>query len=63
MDDDTYLNVVALEQLIRKYDHKEDWYLGKPSVSHPLEVNHHDKPGVCIMYLSPISLVHMPVYP
>ena len=46
MDDDTYVNVAALERLIQKYDHKEDWYLGKPSISHPLEIGNPEKHGV-----------------
>ena len=57
MDDDTYVNLVALEKLVRKYDHKEDWYLGKPSISHPLEINNPDKPGVCVMHVSCIPRV------
>ena len=46
VDDDTYVNVLALERLLQKYDYKEDWYLGKPSISHPLEINNPEKPGV-----------------
>jgi len=36
VDDDTYLNVVALVKLLRQYPHYEDWYIGKPSISKPL---------------------------
>jgi len=36
VDDDTYLNVVALVKLLRQYPHYKDWYIGKPSTSKPL---------------------------
>jgi len=36
VDDDTYMNVVALVRLLRQYKHYADWYLGKPSISHPM---------------------------
>lgn len=38
MDDDTYLNVPKLVQLLQKYNHTLDWYIGKPSLKHPIEV-------------------------
>lgn len=37
MDDDTYVNVPALVELLQVYNHTHDWYLGKPSLNHPLE--------------------------
>ena len=37
VDDDTYLNVPALVTLVRQYNHTGDWYLGKPSLNHPVE--------------------------
>ncbi|CAH1794173.1 unnamed protein product [Owenia fusiformis] len=37
VDDDTYVNVPALLRLLRQYDSHEDWYLGKPSLTHPIE--------------------------
>jgi len=36
VDDDTYLNIVALVKLLRQYSHYEDWYIGKPSTSKPI---------------------------
>lgn len=47
MDDDVYLNVPKLVEMLKKYNYKEDWYLGKPSLKHPLEVVDRDNPGVC----------------
>lgn len=37
-DDDNYVNVPQLVQLLRDYDPLEDWYLGKPSIRQPLEI-------------------------
>ncbi|ODM89307.1 Fringe glycosyltransferase [Orchesella cincta] len=41
-DDDNYVNVPALLDLLSKYDHKEDWYLGKPSLKSPIKIPHPD---------------------
>ena len=38
MDDDTYVNVKELLNLLKGYDPLEDWYIGKPSLSHPIEM-------------------------
>ncbi len=46
VDDDTYVNVPALYQLLRGYNHTEDWYLGKPSLTHPLEIMDIENPRV-----------------
>ena len=46
MDDDTYVNVPQLLQLLQEYNHQEDWYLGKPSLQYPIEIMDRDKPGV-----------------
>ncbi|KAH3872379.1 hypothetical protein DPMN_035595 [Dreissena polymorpha] len=45
VDDDTYLNVKELVRLLAGYRHTEDWYLGKPSLDHPIEVINHVNPG------------------
>ncbi|XP_041362609.1 beta-1,3-N-acetylglucosaminyltransferase radical fringe-like isoform X2 [Gigantopelta aegis] len=45
MDDDTYVNVPKLLTMLRGYNHREDWYLGKPSLKHPIEIMDRDKPG------------------
>lgn len=37
-DDDNYVNVPALLRKLRRFDHREDWYLGKPSIPEPLEI-------------------------
>lgn len=37
-DDDNYVNVPRLVKLLKKYNHQEDWYLGKPSIRAPLEI-------------------------
>jgi fringe protein len=41
-DDDNYVNVPQLVQLLRKYNPLEDWYLGKPSIRQPLEILNRD---------------------
>lgn len=46
MDDDVYLNVPRLVEMLQGYNHREDWYLGKPSLKHPLEVTDRETPGV-----------------
>ena len=38
LDDDNYLNVPALVKMLSSYSHKEEWYLGKASISAPLEM-------------------------
>nr|AKP06495.1 N-acetylglucosaminyltransferase fringe [Platynereis dumerilii] len=38
VDDDTYLNIPALLRLLKQYNSTGDWYLGKPSLNHPLEI-------------------------
>ncbi|CAG7668622.1 unnamed protein product [Allacma fusca] len=37
-DDDNYVNVPALLELLGKYNHWEDWYLGKPSLKGPIHI-------------------------
>jgi fringe protein len=38
LDDDNYLNVPALVKMLSSYSWKEEWYLGKASISSPLEM-------------------------
>ncbi|XP_045213211.2 beta-1,3-N-acetylglucosaminyltransferase lunatic fringe-like [Mercenaria mercenaria] len=45
VDDDTYLNVPRLVTLLEKYNHTDDWYLGRPSLDHPIEVMDRAHPG------------------
>lgn len=45
-DDDTYVNVQQLVALLATYNHTQDWYLGRPSLSHPIEVIDHLHTGV-----------------
>lgn len=38
VDDDNYINSIKLVELLRTYNHTGDWYVGKPSLKHPIEV-------------------------
>ncbi|XP_014205233.1 fringe glycosyltransferase isoform X2 [Copidosoma floridanum] len=38
-DDDNYVNVARLLKLLDNYNPREDWYLGRPSIQTPLEIN------------------------
>ena len=46
VDDDTYVNIPALVNLLQQYNHTEDWYLGKPSLAHPIELTESSNPQV-----------------
>jgi hypothetical protein len=37
-DDDNYVNVPALVEILSGYDVNQDWYLGKTSIPTPMEV-------------------------
>uniref|UniRef100_A0A6E8VR23 Fringe-like glycosyltransferase domain-containing protein n=1 Tax=Anopheles coluzzii TaxID=1518534 RepID=A0A6E8VR23_ANOCL len=37
-DDDNYVNVPRLVRMLDDYNPTQDWYLGKPSISSPLEI-------------------------
>ncbi|KAH9494906.1 hypothetical protein Btru_020767 [Bulinus truncatus] len=50
VDDDVYLNVPHLVEVLSGYSHKEDWYLGKPSLRHPLEVVDRDNAGMKLAF-------------
>ncbi|KAJ6219378.1 hypothetical protein RDWZM_005190 [Blomia tropicalis] len=41
-DDDNYVNVPRLVQHLRRYNPLDDWYLGKPSIKKPLEIQDRD---------------------
>jgi len=43
-DDDNYVNVPRLVDLLQKYNPQEDWYLGKPSIRAPLNIMNRDDP-------------------
>lgn len=45
VDDDTYLNVQRLVTFLQQYNHTDDWYLGRPSLDHPIEVMDRTHPG------------------
>ncbi|XP_061182381.1 uncharacterized protein LOC133190710 [Saccostrea echinata] len=45
VDDDNYLNTDQLVKLLQKYNHSDKWYLGKPSLSHPLEIQSRTNEG------------------
>lgn len=38
-DDDNYVNIPKLIELLRHYDPIYDWYLGKTSIKQPLEID------------------------
>ena len=37
-DDDNFVNVLALGQMLQKYDSDKPWYLGKTSTASPLKI-------------------------
>lgn len=37
-DDDNYVNIPKLVELLDNYRPTMDWYLGKPSIASPLEI-------------------------
>lgn len=37
-DDDNYVNIPKLVELLSNYSPTQDWYLGKPSIASPLEI-------------------------
>lgn len=37
MDDDNYMILPSLLQLLSSYHHSQDVYLGRPSLDHPIE--------------------------
>ncbi|XP_038067364.1 beta-1,3-N-acetylglucosaminyltransferase radical fringe-like [Patiria miniata] len=43
LDDDNYLNVLNLVQLLRGYNHQQDLYLGRASLTHPIQALDRDK--------------------
>ena len=45
-DDDNFVNVVALGEMLEKYDSDKPWYLGKTSIRAPLEIIDRDDVSV-----------------
>lgn len=45
------MNVPALVGFLQQYNHSDNWYLGRPSISHPMEVLDRANPGVIILPL------------
>jgi len=45
VDDDTYVNIPGLLRLLKQYNSSGDWYLGKPSLNHPLEIKDIESPN------------------
>lgn len=43
-DDDNYVNVPRLVELLQRFNPQEDWYLGKPSIRVPLRIMNRDNP-------------------
>jgi hypothetical protein len=37
-DDDNYVNIPQLVKVLKEYPAYQDWYLGKPSISSPIEI-------------------------
>lgn len=50
-DDDNYVNIPRLLQLLRLYNSRDDWYLGKPSIKQPLEIEDRDSKVKTLMAL------------
>ncbi|XP_078317009.1 fringe glycosyltransferase-like [Crassostrea virginica] len=50
VDDDNYLNTDQLVKLLQTYNHTQHWYLGKPSLSHPLEIQSRSNEGVAFWF-------------
>ena len=44
------MNVLALEDKLRRFDSNEDWYLGKPSIERPLEILDRDSPKMQVTH-------------
>ena len=59
VDDDTYVNVVALVKLLRRYPHYEDWYIGKPSLDKPITSIHSDDPVVKTSFTWELRVIYL----
>ena len=71
-DDDNYVNVPRLVDKLSQFDHRKDWYLGKPSLPEPLEIldrdNNHQQVRtlintLCIYLFPKIILLLDTVFP
>lgn len=47
-DDDNFVNIPTLVKVLKEYPAYADWYLGKPSISSPIEI-----------FLNPVSFLEM----
>lgn len=54
-DDDNYVNVPRLLQLLQRYNPLEDYYLGKTSIKQPLELED-QRTKVCVLRKKSIDL-------
>lgn len=43
-DDDNYVNIPRLLEILSNYNPQKDWYLGKPSIRTPLEIQNKEHP-------------------
>jgi hypothetical protein len=50
------VNVPSLLRKLREFDHREDWYLGKPSIPEPLEILDRDNMQVRIEFVESCKL-------
>ncbi|KAJ8318897.1 hypothetical protein KUTeg_003988, partial [Tegillarca granosa] len=50
VDDDNYINIPQLINLLKNYNHLEDWYIGKPSLQRPIEIMDKNNPGQSLAF-------------
>lgn len=55
-DDDNYVNVPRLLEILSNYNPKKDWYLGKPSIRTPLEILDKEYQSINKIRVSSLSL-------
>lgn len=52
MDDDNYVILPSLRELLSFYSHTQDVYLGRPSLDHPIEAAERVKSDGSVRFLS-----------
>ena len=57
-DDDNYVNVKSLQNLLSQYDSNSDWYLGKPSIKAPLEIPRSDSTESEVLIVNWLELLY-----
>lgn len=57
MDDDNYVNVPALDELLKSYNPIGDWYLGRTSTPNPLQIR--TKSQVCLNRFFQIKIINL----